>query len=106
MGQTTQFREKGVILDAGRVIIECQLCPCRFLTERDLQYHMVGFGNDSKKHINIFLGNLKSSSSISKTEFMIYKKELFWLYLQNTAEERAIIKDRWKRALLDYYAED
>jgi len=67
---------------------------------------MVGFGNDSEKHINIFLGNLKRSPSLSKKEFMVYKKELFWLYLQNTAEERAIIKDQWKRALLDYYAED
>lgn len=50
----------------NRTLIECSLCPCRFLTQADLNHHMRGFTTDPTDHIRKYIRGMSYPQKLKR----------------------------------------
>lgn len=62
----------------NRTLIECPLCPCRFLTQVDLDHHMRGFTTDPIDHIRRYVSNMSYPQKLKRKR----GRELYSEYLK------------------------
>jgi len=61
----------------NRTIIQCTLCPCRFLTQIDYSYHLEAFTGDPFSHIKKFVdGTSYPPGKKHRLRRELYKKYL------------------------------
>lgn len=60
-----------------RTLIACRLCPCRFLTQADLDHHHAGFTDDPAKHIRRYVSNMTYPKKLKRKR----GRELYKEYL-------------------------
>jgi len=64
-------------------LIECLYCPCQFLTQTDIDFHMEGFGSEPDKHLKKWLGTLKRRWSGTRAEYEVREREILGRYTRS-----------------------
>jgi len=49
-----------------RTTIKCSLCPCKFITQTDVNHHMKGFTTDPVTHLRLYVDNMSYPRKIKR----------------------------------------